>query len=345
MNRITWKGDHFECSSSELEDAKFEALWTNNKCLHEFMEACDLPMNGYSYDAERNIEIHRKTGQGNVAFFPIAKEGTGFNICFHLGAYAIASMDLGQKLEICAYSFKALLHPVLFQGLSKWFGDRKVEEIDKKCPYYSGSYELKCAVNPSLPCKDCSDASVSFNENLFVWKVADSNDYLNYDLMKRLEDATIRRSGLESMRQAFMTVQDSTQSFSRITIPRFDMGVDKGSGQNATVIATAFTNADGSTRIESLEVCASTSEGYIETARSRACDRDFLEASQWVLSDRIKPLTPLPSRLKESEWESAAIATRKRIWSQFSGMQIQPQPRRMPIPQELYGVLEDKTND
>lgn len=175
MNKIVWNGDRFKCNSPELEEAKLETLSVENKRLHEFMDACDLPMNGYSYDADWNICTHRRSEDGKLVFFPIACEGTGFNICFHLGAYAIASINLGQKLEICAYSFQGLLHPLLRQALVKWLGGRSAQDIDSKCPFYSGSYTLKCAVNPSMPCRDCGDVSAGFNESVFIWLAQRTN--------------------------------------------------------------------------------------------------------------------------------------------------------------------------
>ena len=354
MNKIIWKGDRFECGNPELEDAKCEALRGDNKRLHEFMAACDLPMDGYSYDAEWNIEIHRKTEQGKLALFPIADEGTGFNICFHLGAYAIASINLGQKLEICAYSFKPLLHPVLFAGLSNWFGDRKAEEIDKNCSYYSGDSILKCAVNPSLPCKDCSDVSAGFNENLFVWRATNLGGLA--EAFDRLQDFGGGRS-FNEMRQAFIAAQDSERSLSEIRIPRFDIGVDLGSGQDATAIATGITAEDGSVRINSLEIHADTSgiEGAIARTRElisrstmlperllygegQSVADHSLEAYQCGLSDRI---APLPPRLEEVGREYEEDARRRRIWSQYAGMPIHPRPQSCLAPRFLYGVLED----
>lgn len=36
--------------------------------------------------------------------------------------------------------------------------DKKVVGIDpKSCSYYSGNYQLKCAVNPHLPCNECKE--------------------------------------------------------------------------------------------------------------------------------------------------------------------------------------------
>ena len=65
-------------------------------------------------------------------------------------------------------------------------------------------------------------------------------------------------------------------------------------------------NADGSTRVESLKIHANASEEDIETARLRAYDRNFREAYQCGLSDRI---APLPPRLEEVEREYEANGT------------------------------------
>ena len=245
MNRIIWTGDRFECSSSELEEEKWEVIRDESKSLHAFMLRLDFLFYDYAIDDGDIIVIH-SYGGGKLDSFPIADEGAGFNVCFHLGAYAIASMNLGQKLEICAYSFKSLLHPVLFQGLSKWFSDQPAQEVDKNCSYYSGDSTLKCAVNPSLPCKDCSDVSAGFNENLFVWKGTELGDRL----------------------RRVIPEQPFTEGV---------VGVDRGSGQDATAIATGFTNADGSIRVETLEIHANATEEDIEMARLRAYDRNFRE--------------------------------------------------------------------
>lgn len=290
MNRIIWKGDRFECSSSELEDAKWQALTSSDLRLRDFMAYCDLRLDDFICHADHNITVLKLKEDLSFAELPITKEGTGFNTCFHLGAYAIASMNLGQKLEICAYSFKPLLHPVLFQGLSKWFGDRPAQEVDKNCSYYSGDLTLKCAVNPSLPCKDCSDVSARFNENLFVWRATDLNDYLNHDLMKRLEEIAMRGSGFNQTRQAFASVQESMRS-RVVEIPRMTIGIDEGSGQDATAIATGFT-------------------------------------------------TP-PPRFEEERQRYTEERRQARIWSQFGGVVVYPQPHRMPIPQELYGIINE----
>ena len=189
MNKIIWKGDRFECSNPELEEAKWQVLASSDLRLRNFMLYCDLRLDEFACREDRSITILRLKEDLSFAEFPIADEGAGFNVCFHLGAYAIASMNLGQKLEICAYSFKSLLHPVLFQGLSKWFSDQPAQEVDKNCSYYSGDSTLKCAVNPSLPCKDCSDVSAGFNENLFVWKGTELGDRLAMCAFARLNNS------------------------------------------------------------------------------------------------------------------------------------------------------------
>ena len=246
MNKIIWKGDRFECSNPELEEAKWQVLASSDLRLRNFMLYCDLRLDEFACREDRSITILRLKEDLSFAEFSIADEGAGFNVCFHLGAYAIASMNLGQKLEICAYSFKSLLHPVLFQGLSKWFSDQPAQEVDKNCSYYSGDSTLKCAVNPSLPCKDCSDVSAGFNENLFVWKGTELGDRL----------------------RRVIPEQPFTEGV---------VGVDRGSGQDATAIATGFTNADGSIRVETLEIHANATEEDIEMARLRAYDRNFRE--------------------------------------------------------------------
>ena len=244
MNKITWMGDRLECNSPELDRAKYDVLHGSHRRLYEFMKACDLPMYDYSYGVEGDIYIHRWSDKDKLVYFPIADEGAGFNVCFHLGAYAIASMNLGQKLEICAYSFKSLLHPVLFQGLSKWFSDQPAQEVHKNCSYYSGDSTLKCAVNPSLPCKDCSDVSAGFNENLFVWKGTELGDRLAMCAFARLNNSDFGWAD-----RAMGAYQGGDRGTS-IRIPR--IGVDQGSGQDATAIATGFIAEDGSIHVNSL---------------------------------------------------------------------------------------------
>ena len=61
------------------------------------------------------------------------------------------------------------------------------------------------------------------------------------------------------------------------SLSRWVVGVDRGSGQDATAIATGFTNADGSIRVETLEIHANATEEDIEMARLRAYDRNFRE--------------------------------------------------------------------
>lgn len=267
MNKITWIGNRFECNNPDLETAKWQAMASSHLRLRDFMVCCDLRLDEFIYHADRSITILKFKEDLSFAKFPIAEEGTGFNVCFHLGAYAIASMNLGQKLEICAYSFKPLLHPVLFAGLSKWFGDRKAEEIDKKCPYYSGDYALKCAVNPSLPCKDCSDVSAGFNESLFVWKGAELGDRAD-SVFARLNNSDFGWADRAIEAHMFhppinaerVMSRDLSVSFSVDTsqvqeaIARLReagiserpfVGVDMGSGEDATAIATGFTTEDG----------------------------------------------------------------------------------------------------
>jgi hypothetical protein len=369
MNKITWTGDRFECNNPELEDAKRETLLGTHRRFYEFMKACDLPIYDYSYGVEGDIYIHRWSDKDKIVYFSIADEGTGFNVCFHLGAYAIASMNLGQKLEICAYSFKPLLHPVLFQGLRKWFGDRKAEEVDKKCPYYSGDYSLKCAVNPSLPCKDCSDASAGFNESLFLWRSVD------FGWMSAPEAPTPRlwiesaRLWIESAGFTHMLhppinaervmsrsisigisgdisqVQEAIARLRRV-IPEQPftegvIGVDMGSGEDATAIATGFTAEGGSVPINSLEINASTSVFADAIARMQEAATQSMALSERLLygegqgvanhlaksyqcglSDRITPFSP---RLEEVRREYQGHSAR--IWTQFGGMPIQrPSP-------------------
>ena len=296
MNKIAWIGDRFECNSPELEEAKWRAIHSR-KGLSDFMKACDLPVWNYVIHLDRSIVIYKPLPDGGLTSFEIAEEGTGFNICFHLGAYAIASMNLGQKLEICAYSFKPLLHAVLFQGLSKWFSDRPAQEIDKNCSYYSGDSTLKCAVNPSLPCKDCSDVSAGFNENLFVWSDEDlrwmsappiprswieSSEFnvervTNRSISIGISGDTSRvQEAIARLRSAGIPERPFTEGF---------VGVDMGSGEDATAIATGFTAEDGAIRIDSLEIrnLPPMVEAAIANIRAKAgeiLDHNFREAYQ-----------------------------------------------------------------
>jgi len=352
MNKIIWKGDRFECSSPELEGAKWQVLASNHLKLRDFMVCYDLRLDEFICHADRSITILKLKEDLSFAEFPIADEGAGFNICFHLGAYAIASMNLGQKLEICAYSFKPLLHPVLFQGLGKWFRDRRSSTIDRKCPYFSGSYELKCAVNPSLPCNECAEASASFRENLFVWTAADLGDRIpsGFDWFKAIEDTVNQGRGFDEMRQAFWAAQESMRS-QMVEIPRMVIGVDEGSGQDTTAIAMGLTTEDGTILTDGLEIRANISEAEakievaitkLQVAAHKLLDQRLLDVCQHGLSDHI---TPLPPRLEEERQRYTEERKRARIWSHFEGVVVYPQPHRMPTPQELYGLSTNTEED
>jgi hypothetical protein len=95
-----------------------------------------------------------------------------------------------------------------------------MDSIDMHCPYYSGKLVLKCAVNPSIPCKDCSEVSEGFNTDTLDW-------------METLRNADMLQGQqiFEVMRQSFVTAQER---ISEIRIPRSEIVIDEGSGQDAT---------------------------------------------------------------------------------------------------------------
>jgi hypothetical protein len=102
-----------------------------------------------------------------------------------------------------------------------------VNDIDKKCPYYSGSHKLKCAINPSLPCKDCDEASADFK--------ADSSAQIDPDRY----NITIQSN--------FMWAEGMV------------MGVDSGSSGDYTAIVSGTRNEDGSVSFNTAEVRANVS--------------------------------------------------------------------------------------
>jgi hypothetical protein len=374
VNRITWVGDRFECSSPELEEAKWTAIHNNVKELHAFVLRCDFNFYGYTFGLEKDVFIIHSDGNGRLISNPIAEEGTGFNTCFHLGAYAIASKTLGQQLEIDALSFWGALHPLLVKYLAKWFGDRSVKDVDVNCPYFSGSIDLKCAVNPCMPCKDCSDVSAGFNEDLFVWKgMPSSHGEALSEYLKSIEDVIMRGGGFQGVVRAMQSVGDTLRGTSNIRIPHiappsvsfhvnFDdsrvqgaiarlreagiqrpfVAVDRSSEEDSTAIATAFTNPDGSIRIEILELHANTyEEAEIEIARVQSTIRSIYDRGQrrpyeWGLDNGI---TPMLQNIWESH-ESAADIMRRTLASHMCGMAVPPQPHVEPPHQELHGVEE-----
>ena len=114
-----------------------------------------------------------------------------------------------------------------------------MNSIDRQCPYYSGKLALKCAVNPSIPCKDCSEVTAGFNTNL-----NECPDNSNW--MESLENAVMQAHGFDVTRQAFGS--------SHNRIRGLVIAIDESSGQDATAIVSITTCDDGSVYINDLEI-------------------------------------------------------------------------------------------
>jgi hypothetical protein len=176
VNEIYWDGDRFCCNNPEMEAAHQIKLASklNSALVCKYMQSCgfDIEIIAVTLSPGRqfpeNLEFYPRGLRMSEQGFSLGDMGSGFAICFGLIGYVLASQDFGGSLRVYGGSFRGLLHPNLYSFLSIVFSSKE-NKVYKKCPYFSGSEYLKCAINPSLPCSECKESPDSFRGRNLEW--------------------------------------------------------------------------------------------------------------------------------------------------------------------------------
>jgi hypothetical protein len=167
LTRIWWSGDRMECNNPEFLDKLQRVLIERQELICEAMRSLDFQMSGYTKgdsDYFADMDIWVKRSDGVLTAFTAQHMGVGFNICFNLLLFVVASKLEKEPIEIDSRSFETYLHPNLFRCLTENFSPSS-SRIFAACDYFSGSDLLKCAVNPHIPCGQCPEST----ESLIKW--------------------------------------------------------------------------------------------------------------------------------------------------------------------------------
>ncbi len=172
MIEIYWLSDRFHCTNDKLEAAHELVLESNQntKKLIQQMNNLGFDLEGIALELfpERQLFFYPKGLRISDNGFTIKEMGTGFNVCFNLIGYALATNNLGIALRIYGGSFQGCLHPLLYKALEDYFLSESIE-VYKQCPYFADSQYLKCTVNPTIPCKQCDESPQLFKNTSIEW--------------------------------------------------------------------------------------------------------------------------------------------------------------------------------
>ena len=154
-----------ECNNPEFESNLSIALIEKSNLICEAMRSLDFQVSGYKLsNSFADLVVWVRRSDGLLVAFPAQHMGTGFNVCFQLLLFLVASKLAKEPIEIDSRSFEKYLHPNLFRALTNHFSPSS-SRVFAACDYFSGSDLLKCSVNPQIPCGQCPEST----ESLIKW--------------------------------------------------------------------------------------------------------------------------------------------------------------------------------